>query len=88
MERAENGDFCAINTVLGPIFNGFFLNGKGGYPHPPLHGKFPCRGFLKPSLIGLTILILIIVVVIIRTSTTSSPMSVDVLADAKKVTRH
>ena len=32
---AENGAFCPKNTVFGPIFNGFFLNGKGGYPPSP-----------------------------------------------------
>ena len=40
---AENGVFFLLkmsflcrknNTFLGPIFNGFFLNGKGGTPLP------------------------------------------------------
>ena len=35
---AENDVFRPKNTVFGPIFNGFFLNGKGGYS-PPLHGR-------------------------------------------------
>ena len=57
---AESGAFCPKNTVFGPFFNGFLFNGKGGHPPSPLHGrsvpenltgKFPCRGFLKPSLI-------------------------------------
>ena len=26
------------------------VNGKGGTPPPPLNGKFPCLGFLNPSL--------------------------------------
>ena len=29
---AKNGVFCLKNTVFGPIFNIFFLCGKGGYP--------------------------------------------------------
>ena len=38
---AENGVFCPKNTVFGPIFNGFFLNGKGGYSPPPFtDGRF------------------------------------------------
>ena len=43
-------------TPLPPSTDGRFpktqrkkVNGKGGYP-PPFHGKFPCRGFLNPSL--------------------------------------
>ena len=32
---AENGVFRPKNTVFGPILDGFFLIGKGGYPPPP-----------------------------------------------------
>ena len=32
---AKNRIFRPKNTVFGPIFNGFFLNGKGGYSPPP-----------------------------------------------------
>lgn len=39
--------------------------------------------------VGLIIIVVvIIIIIIIRTSTTSSPMSVDVLADAKKVNKN
>ena len=41
------GVFCPKNTVFGPIFNGFFLNGKGGYPPPPPR-KVSVPGVFEP----------------------------------------
>ena len=46
---AENGVFCPKNTVFGPIFNGFFLNGKGGYPPSPLSGLWPAKKLAEIS---------------------------------------
>ena len=44
----ERGGTPPPRTVGSRKPNGKKLTEKGGTP--PLHGKFPCRGFLKPSL--------------------------------------
>ena len=46
---AKNGVFRPKNTVFGPIFNRFFLSGKGGYPPPPLSGRRPAKKLAEKS---------------------------------------
>ena len=44
--RKAAWNFFAENGQFGPIFNRFFLNGKGGYPSPPITEsdlEFVCR---------------------------------------------
>ena len=49
--------FAELSTFFGfwfPKTQPKKVKGKGGAP-PPLHEKFPCRGFLNPSLMVLLI---------------------------------